>query len=193
MTNVDGNRRKSGFDVRGQLFGTVDAPVLSARATEPERQIGEVAFQKTADVHIRRRLRPLRSLFPCPRSYAILRAMTSYKLVMPGDLNHYGFLFVGKMLMWVDEVAWMAVSGDYPGCNFVTVGMSEVTFHKSVHPDSVLRFETTRERVGRTSVTYRVEVFRRQMDARDETSVFTTDITFVRVGPDGEKTPIDPR
>ncbi len=29
--------------------------------------------------------------------------MTSYKLVMPGDLNHYGFLFGGKMLMWVDE------------------------------------------------------------------------------------------
>jgi acyl-CoA hydrolase len=119
--------------------------------------------------------------------------MTSYKLVMPGDLNHYGFLFGGKMLMWVDEVAWMAVSGDYPGCNFVTVGMSEVTFHKSVHPDSVLRFETTRERVGRTSVTYRVKVFRRQMDARDETSVFTTDITFVRVGKDGEKMPIEQR
>ena len=30
------------------------------------------------------------------------------------------------------------------------------------------------------------------MDARDETSVFTTDITFVRVDKDGEKTPIDP-
>lgn len=29
--------------------------------------------------------------------------MTSYKLVMPGDLNHYCFLFGGKMLMWVDE------------------------------------------------------------------------------------------
>ena len=116
--------------------------------------------------------------------------MTSYKLVMPGDLNHYGSLFGGKMLMWVDEVAWMAVSGDYPGCNFVTVGMSEVTFHKSVHPQSVLRFETTRERVGHTSVTYRVEVFRRHVESREETSVFTTDITFVRVGPEGEKLPV---
>ena len=113
--------------------------------------------------------------------------MTSYKLVMPGDLNHYGFLFGGKMLMWVDEIAWMAVSGDYPGCNFVTVGMSEVTFHKSVHPQSVLRFETTRQRVGRTSVTYHVEVFRRHIESREETSVFTTDITFVRVDKDGAK------
>jgi acyl-CoA hydrolase len=113
--------------------------------------------------------------------------MTSYKLVMPGDLNHYGFLFGGKMLMWVDEVAWMAVSGDYPGCTFVTVGMSEVTFHKSVHPQSVLRFETARRRVGNTSVTYRVEVFRRHVESAEETSVFTTDITFVRVGREGEK------
>ncbi len=117
--------------------------------------------------------------------------MTSYKLVMPGDLNHYGFLFGGKMLMWVDEVAWMTVSGDYPGYNFVTVGMSEVTFHKSVHPQSVLRFETTKLRVGRTSVTYHVEVFRRQMDAREETSVFTTDITFVRVDENGAKIPVE--
>ncbi len=116
--------------------------------------------------------------------------MTSYKLVMPGDLNHYGFLFGGKMLMWVDEVAWMAVSGEYPGCNFVTVGMSEVTFHKSVHPKSVLRFETVRRRVGRTSVTYRVEVFRRHIASTEETGVFTTEITFVRVDANGGKLPV---
>ena len=116
--------------------------------------------------------------------------MRSYKLVMPGDLNHYGFLFGGKMLMWVDEVAWMAVSGEYPGCNFVTVGMSEVNFHKSVHPKSVLRFETERQRIGRTSVTYRVEVFRRHIASSEETSVFTTEITFVRVDADGGKLPI---
>jgi len=30
--------------------------------------------------------------------------MTTYKLVMPEDMNHYGFLFGGKMLMWIDEV-----------------------------------------------------------------------------------------
>ena len=102
--------------------------------------------------------------------------MTSYKLVMPGDLNHYGFLFGGKMLMW---------------CHFVTVGMSEVTFHKSVHPQSVLRFETTKARIGRTSVTYHVEVFRRHIESSEETGVFTTDITFVRIGADGAKVPIE--
>ena len=40
--------------------------------------------------------------------------MTTYRLVMPEDMNHYGFLFGGKMLMWIDEIAWIAVSNDYP-------------------------------------------------------------------------------
>ena len=32
--------------------------------------------------------------------------MTTYKLVMPEDMSHYGFLFGGKMLMWIDEVSY---------------------------------------------------------------------------------------
>ena len=119
--------------------------------------------------------------------------MTTCKLVMPGDMNHYGFLFGGKMLMWVDEVAWIAVSEDYPTLHFVTVGMSEVKFKKSVHPKSVLRFETRRQATGRTSVTYHVDVFCRQIESRDEEIVFSTDITFVCVDNNGAKTPIEPQ
>ena len=113
--------------------------------------------------------------------------MTSYKLVMPEDMNHYGFLFGGKMLMWIDEIAWMAVSEEYPGLHFVTVGMSEVTFKKSVHPKSVLRFDAQKKRVGNTSVTYHVDVYRRHIEATVEEQVFHTDITFVRVDDEGRK------
>ena len=113
--------------------------------------------------------------------------MTSYKLVMPEDMNHYGFLFGGKMLMWIDEIAWMAVSQDYPGFHFVTVGMSEVSFKKSVHPKSVLRFDAQKKREGNTSVTYHVDVYRRHIEAKVEEHVFHTDITFVRVDAEGYK------
>ncbi|MEI7902842.1 MAG: acyl-CoA thioesterase, partial [bacterium] len=41
--------------------------------------------------------------------------MISYKLVMPEHMNHYGLLFGGNLLKWVDETAWMAASLDYPG------------------------------------------------------------------------------
>lgn len=106
---------------------------------------------------------------------------------MPEDMNHYGFLFGGKMLMWIDEVAWIAVSNDYPGCRFVTVGLGEVTFRKSVHPRAVLRFEAQKKRVGKTSVTYHVDVYRRDIETSDEEHVFHTDITFVRVDESGNK------
>ena len=113
--------------------------------------------------------------------------MTTYRLVMPEDMNHYGFLFGGKMLMWIDEVAWIAVSNDYPGCRFVTVGLGEVTFRKSVHPRAVLRFEAQKKHVGKTSVTYHVDVYRRDIETSDEEHVFHTDITFVRVDESGNK------
>lgn len=118
--------------------------------------------------------------------------MTTFKLVMPEDMNHYGFLFGGKMLMWVDEVAWMAVSEDYPGFHFVTVGMGDVSFRKSVHPKSVLRFDARKVREGNTSVTYHVDVYSRNIEATTEEHVFDTDITFVRIDGEGKKIPIRP-
>lgn len=118
--------------------------------------------------------------------------MTSYKLVMPEDMNPYGFLFGGKMLMWVDEVASIAVAQDYPGLAFVTVGMSESVFKKSVPPRSILRFESERKRVGTTSVTYHVDVFcHPTVGETEEHHVFHTDITFVHVDKDGRKQSIE--
>ena len=116
--------------------------------------------------------------------------MTSYKLVMPEDMNHYGFLFGGKLLMWVDELAWIAVSNDYPGYQFVTIGMNQVEFKKSVHLRSVLRFDIQRHREGNTSVTNHVDVFSHEITQTGETHIFQTDITFVRVNENSQKMPL---
>jgi acyl-CoA hydrolase len=82
--------------------------------------------------------------------------MENYKLVLPEHLNHYGYLFGGHLLKWVDEVAWIAASLDYPGCNFVTIGMDKVEFRKSVKQGALLRLEVNRAREGNTSVQYTV-------------------------------------
>ncbi len=110
--------------------------------------------------------------------------MENHKLVLPEHLNHYGFLFGGYLLMWVDEIAWIAASLEHPDCLFVTVGMDKVEFRKSVRQGSILRFETKRTRQGNTSVTYRVEVIR-----QNET-IFSTDVTLVHVDETGKKRPI---
>lgn len=113
--------------------------------------------------------------------------MTTYKLVMPENLNHYGFLYGGNLLKWVDEAAWMAASIDFPGCHMVTVGMDKVEFRKTARDGSILRFESHLAKKGRTSITYNVEVFRRGLHEVGEEAIFSTAITFVRVDENGVK------
>jgi len=43
------------------------------------------------------------------------------------------------MLKWADEYAWIATSLDYPGCEFVTIGMDAVEFCKGVQKGAILR------------------------------------------------------
>jgi acyl-CoA hydrolase len=114
------------------------------------------------------------------------QAVQSYKLVLPEHLNHYGYLFGGYLLQWVDEAAYIAASLDYPQSNFVTVAMDRVEFHRSIRQGAILRFEVERQRIGTTSVRYRVEVF----DGTAAQPVFSTQITFVGLGPDGTKCPL---
>lgn len=116
--------------------------------------------------------------------------METYKLVRPEHLNHYGYLFGGNLLKWVDEIAWVAASLEFPGCNFVTVGMDRVEFKKSVKEGSLLKFEVERLSVGNTSVQYGVKVFNKDVRTGDENMVFTTSVTFVCLNDEGTKTGI---
>lgn len=116
--------------------------------------------------------------------------MTTYKLVRPEHLNQADGLFGGYLLLWVDEVAWIAISMEYPKRRFVTIGMSEVEFRKPARSGSILRFEVERLREGRTSVTHAVQVFCRPPCCEEEYQIFSTQITFVRVDAAGQKMPV---
>ena len=109
----------------------------------------------------------------------------NYKLVMPEDLNHHGYLFGGRMLQWVDEYAYIAASLDFPNCNLVTVALDHVEFHKSVLQGTVLRFHVQQTRVGTTSVQYSVDVYNASGDAGEP--IFSTGVTYVHVDDDGAK------
>lgn len=114
--------------------------------------------------------------------------MENYKVVRPGHLNHYGYLFGGELLKWVDEISWIAASHDYPGCKFVTVSMDRVVFKRSVRQGSVLRFDAQRFKEGGSSVQYEVHVYCDDLDTGNEDSVFSTHITFVCLDAEGNKT-----
>jgi acyl-CoA hydrolase len=113
--------------------------------------------------------------------------MENHRLVLPGDLNQFGFLFGGKMLAWVDEASWIAASLDFPGCHFVTVAMDRVEFRQSVREGAILTIHSTLRHEGKTSVTYAVEVHGGESA---EQPVFATNVTFVRVDEQGGKLPV---
>lgn len=113
--------------------------------------------------------------------------MENYKLVLPPHLNHYGYLFGGYLLKWVDEVAWIAASLDFPECRFVTIGMDKVEFRKSIKEGSILRIIAEKVKTGNTSVQYTVNVFNETSKAGDEERVFSTNVTFVCLDDAGNK------
>ena len=113
--------------------------------------------------------------------------METHRLVLPGDLNHYGFLFGGRLLAWIDEASWIAASLDYPHCQFVTVALDTVEFHHSVRDGTILKISCQRTREGTTSVCYSVEVIDEMAGPK---VIFSTRVTFVRVDEAGAKRPL---
>jgi acyl-CoA hydrolase len=120
---------------------------------------------------------------PCPSSYAIVR---------PEHLNHHGSLFGGQLLKWVDEIAWIVASREYPGYRLVTRAMDDVQFRTPVRSGSILHFHVRRARQGRSSVGYEVTVHADGPSRARERPVFTTRVTFVSVDRQGRKRRLPP-
>ena len=113
--------------------------------------------------------------------------MENHKLVMPENLSHYGYLFGGELLKWVDEYAWIAASLDYPGCHFVTIGMDKVEFKKSIKQGTILKFVVEKSGEGNSSVRYKVSVLKDKPKAKEKGLVFSTQVSFVNTDKHGIK------
>lgn len=111
--------------------------------------------------------------------------METHRLVLPEDLNQYGFLFGGRLLRWVDEASWIAASLEYPDCRFVTIAMDKVEFRHSVREGTILSIRSEQCDRGTTSVTYEVTVRRGKGDEGEP--IFSTRVSFVNVDSSGRK------
>ncbi len=113
--------------------------------------------------------------------------MINHKLVLSEHLNHYGYLFGGHLLNWVDEYSYITAKFEFPENMFVTIGLDKVVFRKTIKIGSILRFEIDQVKRGNTAVTYNAKVFNQ---SKDKELVFDTNITFVSIDENGEKTPL---
>jgi len=116
--------------------------------------------------------------------------MDNYTIVRKEHQNHYGYLFGGALLNWVDEFAWICASLDFPGCSMVTVGMDQVSFKERVVNGSILRFNILPVHRGTSSVSYAVNVYADAPGASEEKIVFSTKVTLVRIDAEGKKSPL---
>lgn len=116
--------------------------------------------------------------------------MKNYQLVLTEHLNHYGYLFGGTLLKWVDESAYICARLDHPGKSFVTAGMEKVSYKKRVELGSIIVINVENEKTGNTSVTYRVDASVASAAGEDSARIFSTLITFVCIDQDGNKCPV---
>ena len=114
--------------------------------------------------------------------------MDAFCFVRPEHLSHQGYLFGGHMLKWIDEYSWLAAARDFPGYVLVTRAMDNIQFTKRVRSGSILRFCMECVRQGRSSVTYSTQVYASNHKSKEEELVVSTNVVFVAVDDDGNKT-----
>ena len=129
------------------------------------------------------------------------RVPTIRILLLPKDTNALGTIFGGVILAHVD-LASAIEARKLAAHRFVTKAMREVEFHEPVYVGDIASFYTETVRVGRTSVTVRVEVVAERWGTPPETAgatghgervrVTEAEVVLVAVDRGGRPVPIRP-
>ena len=108
---------------------------------------------------------------------------------MPADANANGDIFGGWIL---SRMGWAgaARAHEHVGGRVVTVGIEAMTFHKPVFIGDEISMYTEVVRVGRTSITVKVDSWCRRRDARTYVKVTEGLLTFVAIGDDRQSVEI---
>ena len=105
---------------------------------------------------------------------------------MPGDCNANGDIFGGWVMAHVD-LAGAVVPARYAGGRMATVAVNEFVFKHPVRVGDILSFFAQLTRIGRTSITVKVEVFAERFGSTGEyTKVTEASLTYVAIDEMGQ-------
>lgn len=107
--------------------------------------------------------------------------MVFQKLIMNGDLNASNTLFGGKMMQYIDEAAAIYVMNRLKTKNIVTLKISELLFKIPVILGDILIFEAKTLKIGQSSITIKVNVYKKDFITDLTESVTECDLIFVSV------------
>ncbi len=112
-------------------------------------------------------------------------------LLLPKDTNALGTIFGGVILSHID-LASAVEARKTAAHRYVTKAMREVEFHAPVFLGDIVNFYTETVRVGRTSITVKVEVVAERWGGGrgEEVKVTEAEVVLVAIGPNGQPTPV---
>lgn len=84
-------------------------------------------------------------------------------LICPAHINHYGRLFGGQLLKWIDELAGI-VAIRHCGATVTTAAIDNLQFQAPAYTGDMIVLRGMVTYVGRTSMEVRVDTFREELD-----------------------------
>lgn len=108
---------------------------------------------------------------------------------MPADTNPDGDMFGGWVLSQMDLGAWIQAR-KHTTHRVVTVAIDQIVFHKPVFVGDCLLVYAKTERVGRTSITTRIEAMVERKESLAVETVTEGCFVFVAIDNGWEPTPI---
>lgn len=113
------------------------------------------------------------------------------EIVFPEQANHYGTLFGGTALNLMSKAAAIAAARR-AGRSVVMASSDKVDFHMPVAVGQLVELSARVERVGRSSMTIKVEVIAETIGKADRKLAMQGRFEMVAVDADGRPTPIEP-
>jgi acyl-CoA thioesterase YciA len=105
---------------------------------------------------------------------------------MPADCNANGDIFGGWVMAQVD-LAGSVIPARYAGGRMATVAVNEFIFKQPVRVGDILSFYSKLTRVGRTSMTVKVEVYAERFQAQGRfVKVTEANLTYVAIDEQGK-------
>lgn len=107
---------------------------------------------------------------------------------LPRDTNHYGTIFGGVVLSYIDQAGF--VEARRHGCHrWVTAAMDRVDFKAPIHVGDVVNFYATPTRFGTKSITILIEVEAERYSDASVVPVTAATMTMVAVDANGHPIP----
>jgi len=110
-------------------------------------------------------------------------------VAMPADLNAAGDVFGGWLLSQMD-LAGGSAAGQRAEGRVVTVAIDAMHFHRPMKLGDVLSCYCFLEKIGRTSLTYRIEAWAHRRVSSPSEKITEGRFTYVSIGPDGKSRPV---